>query len=593
MSDELSYHRSAFLAQASAVLAASLDYEMTLENVARLAVPAIADWCAVDLIGEGSGTDRLAIAHADPAKIDLVRRLHERYPPDPDATGGVPYVIRTGAPELLPELPDTLLVEVARDEEHLGLMRELASRSSMIAPLVARGRTLGAITLVYAESDRRYAPADLGLAEELARRAAVAIDSARLVRDLEEARDQLERQAVELEMQAEALDVQAAELTRSAELLRAVNEERSALLESAGDGIYGLDPEGRFTFLNRAGAEMLGYAPEDVLGRNAHALIHGRRSDGSSYPQEECPIFRAVHLGDGVRAYGELLWRKDGSAFMADCSAYPVREDGVVRGAVVTFKDATERRRAEEELRKAKELAESAGRAKSQFLATMSHELRTPLNAVIGYGDLIESEVAGPLGDKQREYLGRIRASARHLLHLIDQLLSLSRIEAGKEEVHLERTNIAALARDAAALVRPQAERKGLHLCVQTPEEPLMVETDQDKLRQILLNLLSNAIKFTEAGEVRLGVHREERGAVLFEIGDTGIGIASEDLERIFEPFTQVDQSNTRRQGGTGLGLPISRQLTRLLGGELWVNSMIGQGSTFTIRLPARSLVIA
>ena len=193
-----------FLADASRVLASSLDYEETLRTVARLAVPRLADWCAVDVVDEDGRLERLAVEHTDPAKVELALEVERRWPGDPDAPHGVPYVVRTGRSELVPEIPEELLLRVARDEEHLRLVRALGLRSYIVVPLVARDRVLGAITLVAAESGRRYGPADLALAEELGRRAAVAIDNARLFRETEESRARLEQQAAELqEAQAE------------------------------------------------------------------------------------------------------------------------------------------------------------------------------------------------------------------------------------------------------------------------------------------------------------------------------------------------------------------------------------------------------
>jgi PAS domain S-box-containing protein len=226
-----------------------------------------------------------------------------------------------------------------------------------------------------------------------------------------------------------------------------------------------------------------------------------------------------------------------------------------------------------------------ASETKSEFLATMSHELRTPMNAILGYADLLDAEVAGPLTDAQREQLARIGASARHLLQLIDEILTFSRIEAGREQVSLERFDLAELARDTAAMVEPMASGKDLRFPVDTSADPLWVLSDPGKVRQILLNLLSNAVKFTDAGEVRLAVRAEGAEAVL-RVGDTGIGIAPEQQGRIFDAFWQVEQSSIRRAGGTGLGLSVTRHLVDMLSGAVEVSSAPGQGSTFTVRIP-------
>jgi PAS domain S-box-containing protein len=226
-----------------------------------------------------------------------------------------------------------------------------------------------------------------------------------------------------------------------------------------------------------------------------------------------------------------------------------------------------------------------ANAAKSEFLAVMSHELRTPLNAIIGYADLLDAGVAGSLNDPQREQLGRIRIGSKHLLRLIEEVLLFSRLEAGREEVLRERVDLATLAREACALVEPLAREKRLAFTVDLAPEPVWVTTDAGKVHQILLNLLSNAVKFTDAGEVSFTLRVQAADAVL-RVGDTGIGIAAENLERIWDAFSQVEQAPTRRVGGTGLGLSVTRNLARLLGGDVTVESQMGRGSAFTLRLP-------
>jgi signal transduction histidine kinase len=240
------------------------------------------------------------------------------------------------------------------------------------------------------------------------------------------------------------------------------------------------------------------------------------------------------------------------------------------------------------ELGRARRVAEEANRAKSDFLAMMSHELRTPLTAIIGFGDLLYEGISGPLGELPRSQIGRIRQGARHLLALIEDILSYSRIEAGKQELSIETVNVGDLARDAAGVVEPLATKKGLALRVSVPDVRVAIATDARKLRQILLNLLGNAVKFTERGEVVLTVEHGADGGVAFRVRDTGGGIAPTHLERIFQPFEQVDTSLANRHQGTGLGLGLSRKLAHLLGGELSVESELGVGSTFTLLLPAR-----
>ena len=231
--------------------------------------------------------------------------------------------------------------------------------------------------------------------------------------------------------------------------------------------------------------------------------------------------------------------------------------------------------------------AVAASEAKSTFLAAMSHELRTPLTAIIGYEELLADGITGPVTEPQRHQLGRIKASATHLLGLIDEILTYSRVEAGSERPHFESLCVQTALEEAASIVEPLVSDRGLalELALEPSAKGAHVQTDSQKVRQILVNLLSNATKFTEQGTVSLGA-RQEGNQLLFYVRDTGIGIAEEHHHRIFEPFWQVSSRATRKIAGTGLGLTVSRRLAQMIGGELTVDSAPGRGSTFTLELP-------
>ena len=232
--------------------------------------------------------------------------------------------------------------------------------------------------------------------------------------------------------------------------------------------------------------------------------------------------------------------------------------------------------------------AERANNSKTDFLAVMSHELRTPLTAIMGYEELLSDGITGPVTELQRQQLGRINASAHHLLGLIDEILTFARVDIGRERVRWESMSVNHTLSDAAALVEPMASAKNLKLVVNLMSEDQSIQTDGTKLRQMLVNLLSNGIKFTDKGEVDLGCS-VSNGVLEVSIADTGVGIAAENIEYVFEPFWQAEQMATRKTGGTGLGLSVTRKLARLLGGDVTVASRIGAGTTFVLTLPMKA----
>ena len=387
----------------------------------------------------------------------------------------------------------------------------------------------------------------------------------------------LSRTNAELSREIEDRRQGESELRESAELVM-------LLLEFAPEAIYGIDLAGNCTFCNPACLRLTGYEnSSELLGRNVHELLHYARADGTPYPVEECWIYRAFIEGVGTHRDDEVMWRKDGSSFGAEYWSRPLHRNDEVIGAVVTFVDITARRQAEETLRAAKAAAEAANKAKSEFLANMSHEIRTPLNGIIGMTNLV---LATNLTAEQREFLETARLSSDILLGVINDVLDFSKIEAGKAYLEIRDFDVRKSLHETVKVFALRASEKQLTLTCDINEHiPEMASGDEFRLRQILINLLGNAIKFTQTGGVNLSAgveHVDANDVVLhFTVSDTGVGIAPNARETIFDPFTQADSSTTRTFGGTGLGLAISARLVRMMGGSIWVDSELDVGSRF------------
>jgi PAS domain S-box-containing protein len=357
-----------------------------------------------------------------------------------------------------------------------------------------------------------------------------------------------------------------------------------AAVEALGEVVLFTTTDDVAEYANPRLEPLTGFAPAAVVGRPLEDWLVPEAGRAAWAEHREV---RNQGLTDSFEA---RLCRRDGSTFWAEVQLAPFldRREAVV-GGLVAIADVSERKRIEDDLVRAIDLAEDATRAKSAFLANMSHELRTPLNAIIGYSEMIREEVedaglAEVVGDVER-----IRTAGKHLLALINDILDLSKIEAGRMDLVLESFDVGRLLADVESTAAPLAQRKEIELRFEGAGLGAM-RADTTRLRQVLLNLLGNAIKFTESGGVTLRARREARpgGDVLhFGVSDTGIGLSPKQLAKLFQPFTQADASTTRKYGGTGLGLAISRQICRLMGGDIAVTSQVGRGSTFTVTLPA------
>jgi PAS domain S-box-containing protein len=523
-----------FLAEASDVLSSSLDYRETLSSVARLAVPTLADWCAVDVLEEDGSVERLAVEHPDPGKVTLAYKLQERYPPDLDAPRGLHQVLRTGEPEMMAEIPEELLEAAAVDAEHREILRELGLRSYIVVPMVARGRTLGAISLIAAESGRRYGETDLELAQELARRAALAVDNARLYEEAQ--REITERRWAQQE-------------------LRGSRDQLEIILGGVADGIIAQDASGRIFYANETAARMSGYpsvrafveAPvEEVLGKFELLDV-----EGHPFPLERLPGRRALLGEEGVQEDLRFRVLATGEDRWSMVRATPVSDaEGRVRMAISIMHDITERKQVEDSLRRVTEA--ERGRIARDLHDSVLQDLSYTAAAM----GLMVFEVEGtPLEGELQAAIDAIRRSAQGLRELVYDL----RLEDGEGRPFPEL--VESLVQRSREMVRDC--EISLEVEEGFPTAPLG-EIGTQMLR-IIREALTNARRHSGAKKVSVRLTMEGDD-LLVEIADDGRG---------FEPGTDP-----------GMGMSSMRERAAIVGGELEVASRSGQGTSVRLRVP-------
>ena len=605
--------RKAFIAATGSFLYASFDYAAVLRQLTRHCVPFLADYCSVDVIDDAGEIVRVETAHVDPEKERVVRELWSRFPYRVTDPQGVPEVLRTGQPVLMPTVSEDALVAFATEPDRLALSRRLNPRSYLCVPLVARGRAYGAISCVMSDSGRRYTEADLAVAAELAQRAAIAIDNSRLYAAERLSRAGAER-AVERLTRLQRLTAALSGAATREEVAQAVVRASVGALDATAGVLVLATPDGQW--LETVASRNVAAATEarwrrfpastripaaDAVRTRDVVLVRSDAEHHARYPElsamsraEPVGAMAAVPLLHDDRAIGaiglsyaaERDFSDEDVVFMrslADLCAQALQRTAILEAEQRARREAQEARAAAEVARLD---AEAANQAKTQFLAVMSHELRTPLNAIGGYAELLDMGLRGPVTPQQQEDLARIQRSQRHLLALVNDVLNFARVDSGAVAYDIQSVPLAAALAGIESMIGPQMATKGIGYRYEPPPEALCVRADRDKLLQIVLNLLSNAIKFTPLGGRVTVTCVEEGDVVRVRVADSGRGIPPDQLDKIFEPFVQVDRGLTRTTEGTGLGLAISRDLARAMHGDLAVESTVGTGSTFTLTLP-------
>jgi PAS domain S-box-containing protein len=367
------------------------------------------------------------------------------------------------------------------------------------------------------------------------------------------------------------------EVHEAEQALHVATRQRELILEAVGDGIYGIDLEGRLTFINMAGAHALGYTPEQLVGRDLHEVIHHSHADGTPYSKSTNPILQALRRNESIRMRDEVFWRHDGSAFPVEYSANPLLEDGRISGMVVAFQDVSERRRLE--------------RMKDEFISTVSHELRTPLTSLRASLGLITSGTLDKRPEKQRQMLEMAIGNTDRLIRLVNDILDFEKVQQGKLAFDRQPVEAIDLLRRAADVAYTAASQVRISVRVEAPSAQAIA--DEERILQVLNELVANAIKFSAPETVirlsALPINGGEEGTkqVCFIVEDQGRGIAPEKLDRIFDRFQQGDASDSRALGGTGLGLALCRSIVEQHGGRIWAESTPGKGSRFYFTLPA------
>ena len=408
------------------------------------------------------------------------------------------------------------------------------------------------------------------------------------MKDKNKTKDQLMKELAEMRLriaELEKVEVDCKEAEGKVERLYRQNE---LILNSAGEGIFGLDRLGKHTFVNSSATRMLGYEVEELIGKHSHQIWHHTRPDGSPYPEQECPIYAAFRDGAVHHVSDEVFWRKNGTSFSAAYTSNPILEDGKLVGAVVTFRDITERKRAEEKIHRLNEeleqhvlQLEAANRELEAFSYSVSHDLRAPVRAVTGFSSMLLNDYSDKLDDEGKRLLDVIRNSTRKMAELIDDLLALSRI--GRKDIELSVVEMNTVVTSVLDEIKTTMPERNLQFSI----KPLPVaRCDAGMIRLVLLNLLYNAIKFTKQREnviIEIG-GRDGKGENVYYVKDNGVGFDMQYASKLFGAFQRLHSGEEFE--GTGIGLAIVQRIIYRHGGRVWAEGKVNEGATFYFTLP-------
>ena len=600
---EVSRRRQTFLAEASAILASSLDYQTTLAQVAALCVPELADWAAIDLSEEDGAVNHVAVVHRDPARTEFARRIRELYP-DRYEGGIAKEVFRSGKSFFWDELPDEVLVQSAQDERHLEMVRELGLKSVMVVPLTARERTFGMLTLAMAESGRRYAEEDLTLAQEVARRAAIAMDNALLYASEQRSRSEAEAAQQRLWFLAEANAVLSSSLDFETTLTRVASLAVPWLADCCAAHLFPAEGVEARSAVSHVDPE------KEQLVRELHSRYAPKT--GESHPLAEMIQRQSSVLIENVEEsalagivrderHKEILERLDFKSYMA----VPLIARDRLFGALTFATSNPERRYSQQELTLAEELARRAALAldnsrlyedsqrvqdalrvalesKDEFLGVMSHELRTPITAIYGGARVLRSRAERLDEESKSRLMEDIEQESERLFRMVENLLVLSRLELG-QEVSTEPVLVQRMVAKLASSFQQRRPSRPLVINVEDELEPVSAEPHY--LEQILRNLLSNADKYSPS-EAPIEIEARARdGVAVIAVLDRGAGIAPDEIDLIFDRFYRSDRTATQA-AGIGLGLTVCKRLAEAQAGQIWARPREGGGLAVGVTLP-------